>query len=104
VIIKNTSVKEELFVPLARYLRYRRVIGHLPRKTKVSMVDFGCDPEFSFFTYCKEKGVDVKKYMAVDPLLDDKILRKHKNSKNITLVKDRVPLKKKGLLKSGSAA
>lgn len=100
MIFRNKSVNEELFVPVARYLRYRRVIGTLPKNRKIKIVDFGCDPEFSLYNYCKQNGVKIEKYAGVDPLLDQGILEKYKNDKNLVLIKE--PVEKPNKLPDGT--
>lgn len=90
MIFRNRTVKEELFVPIARYLRYRRVIPLLPKNKHLKIIDFGCDPEFSFYNYCLKKDIKIKKYTGVDPLLDKGLLKKQKNNKNLILIKKKV--------------
>lgn len=100
MIIKNNSVKEELFVPLARYLRYRKVIPLLTKNKQISIVDFGCDPEFSFYAYCKKNEVKIDKYLGIDPLLDNTLMKKFKNNNVVTLVKSYIPVSNESKPKS----
>lgn len=100
MIFRNKTVNEEYLVPVARYLRYRKVIGLLPKKRQIKIVDFGCDPEFSFYNYCLRHGVNIKKYAGIDPLLDESILKENKGREKIILIKS--PVEKSNKLKSGS--
>jgi len=88
MIFRNKTVNEELFVPVARHLRYRRVIKLLPKGKNISMVDFGCDPEMSFYMYCKNQGVKIDKFAGIDPLLDKSVLKKYKGNNKIILKKE----------------
>lgn len=90
MIFRNKTVNEELLVPIARYLRYRRVIPLLPKNRPLHIIDFGCDPEFSFYNYCLAKGVKIERYTGVDPLLNKNLLKKQNKNKKINLIKNTV--------------
>jgi len=62
-------IDEELLEPLARLARFMTGIKYIPKKTPITLVDLGCGTKARFYFYSKKKGVKLKNYVGLDPLI-----------------------------------
>lgn len=64
-------LEENILEPLLRYLRYHKGLMHLKNNSlnAYTLVDLGCGPKIQFYQYAKQRGVQFKKYIGIDPLL-----------------------------------
>ncbi|MBI3366558.1 hypothetical protein HY041_02950, partial [Candidatus Roizmanbacteria bacterium] len=91
---------EPLFEPVARNLRFQKGIKEISRKKPIIMVDLGCGPKIRFYHFAKIHGIQFKKYIGIDPLLDFNLLQQYKKDKIVQLKKNQ--LNKKISLPSAS--
>lgn len=88
------SHEEELLEPVARQFRYRTGIKYIPKNKPVIIVDLGCGPKARFYKYATKKGVKIKKYIGIDPLIKSNLFTQN----NIVIYKsslnEKVPLPK----------
>jgi len=90
--------KEPIFEPIARKIRFRKTTGVIKKSKKpIIIVDLGCGPLAPFFKYLKKQRVKIKRYIGIDPLVNDK----NKREKEVKLIKK--PINKKIPLKSNLA-
>lgn len=59
----------------------------MDRKRNISILDLGCGPKIRFYHYALLRGLVIKQYVAIDPLLDTRIRRKYKKSTIVHLIK-----------------
>jgi ubiquinone/menaquinone biosynthesis C-methylase UbiE len=85
--------EEEILEPIARAARFREGIGCISHKSSLVLVDLGCGPEIRFFEFAKKRGLRIKKYIGLDPLINQKTKKKYQTNGQIVLVK--APLIKK---------
>lgn len=90
-------LKEELFEPIFRYLRFKAALPYFKRSKPITLLDLGCGRQISFYYFARKKGITFREYIGIDPLLSEDILRKNKNKKPIKLIKkslkNKLPLK-----------
>jgi len=82
------TFEEEILEPIARHFRYRKGYSHIKNKNTI-IVDLGCGPDLSFRKFLIKKGFSAKKYIGVDPLINNRTLKKFINNKNVLLLKNR---------------
>lgn len=80
--------EEPILEPLARLFRFRKGMYHLKKHAPVVIVDLGCGPDTPFYYYAKKKGIKIKKYVGIDPLLSKKAIQFHNNNKKVKLIRD----------------
>lgn len=80
--------EEALLEPLARLFRFRKGISQIEKRHSIIVVDLGCGPDTPFYYYAEQKGIKIKKYVGIDPLLSKKAIQLHNKNKKVTLIKD----------------
>ena len=91
---------EAILEPLARRVRFKQGLKHIPLDRPLEVVDLGCGPKMRFYYFAKQHGVQIKHYTGIDPLISDSVAQRLKNSK-LTIITQ--PLKNKIPLKNNSA-
>src|SRR3989338_8247167 len=81
---------EPFFEPLARLARFVFGSLYVPHFRPIVLVDMGCGPKIRFFHFARRSGIRLKKYIGVDLLLDEKVMRHFKNSSSMLLKKKNV--------------
>jgi len=88
--------EEALLEPLARLFRFREGTPQLIKHKPVIIVDLGCGPNTPFYFYLIQKGIKIKKYVGIDPLLSRKTIQHHNKNNTVQLIKNglkkRIPL------------
>jgi len=82
-----TFFQEEILEPFARYIRFKKTLNHIPKHKGLVILDVGCGPKIRFYFFAKSFGIKLKKYIGLDPLLDEDIISKYKDNKSVSLVK-----------------
>ena len=70
--------EEELLEPLARELRFTKGLSAITKHKPLRILDLGCGPKIRFFHAAKKRGLRIKYYLGIDPLVSKKA--KQKNS------------------------
>lgn len=91
--------EEELLEPLARAARFSKGLAQIKTKKALRIVDLGCGPKIRLFYAARKRGLRIKSYTGVDPLIQK--LEIGSRSKKIKLLTN--PLNKKIPLPSQSA-
>lgn len=95
------NFEEELLEPIARYFRFKQGLDHVDNKKRIVLADLGCGPKMRFCNYAVKNNIHFSKYIGIDPLLADSVIKKNQNNKkNILLIN--APLKKEIPLKNNS--
>lgn len=82
-------LREPLLEPVARWLRFKKGLQHVPRDRPLVILDIGCGPEPRFYHFAKNK-IQIKKYIGIDPHLSESIINQYKNDKNVDLIASKV--------------
>jgi SAM-dependent methyltransferase len=83
---------EELLEPVVRKLRFSNGLKHLTKTDSLVLADLGCGPKIRFYHFALKRGVRLKNYIGIDPLIDSKILKDNTDPK-VKLIKN--PLRNK---------
>lgn len=78
---------EALLEPLARLFRFKKGISQLEERAPVVIVDLGCGPTTPFYFFAVQKGIKIKKYIGIDPLLSDKTIKLCRDKSSIQIIK-----------------
>ncbi|MFA6004854.1 MAG: class I SAM-dependent methyltransferase [Patescibacteria group bacterium] len=76
---------EPFFEPFARIFRFAFGSMWIPRNKELVMLDVGCGPQIRFYHFARLTGIRLKKYIGIDPLLHEDVIRKHKKSTSLVL-------------------
>lgn len=70
MLLKNK--KEPFLEPIFRQLRFGIALKDIKRTIDKNSIilDYGCGPEALFYKYLKEKKIEFKKYIGLDPLVN----------------------------------
>lgn len=79
---------EPIFEPLARLFRFREGIPYLVKRKSIVIVDLGCGPNAPFYYFAIQKGIEIKKYVGIDPLLSKKTISIHNKNNTVQLIKN----------------
>jgi ubiquinone/menaquinone biosynthesis C-methylase UbiE len=101
LISKMQIFEEALLEPLARWVRFHQGHKFIPTDKPLQIVDLGCGPQLRFYHFANKRGIKIRHYTGVDPLVNNALVTKFKNHSQITIVNR--PLVKKISLKSNSA-
>lgn len=77
---------EEILEPIARFFRFREMLIEIPRSSALVVADLGCGPKIRAFNVLKANGVQISKYIGIDPLISKETLELNKDIKNIFLI------------------
>lgn len=88
--LKMKIFEEELLEPLARFIRFKEGLKFITKDKKVILVDIGCGPELRFYKFAIKNGIIFKKYIGIDPLISNRLIKKFQNDKQITLIKNKL--------------
>jgi SAM-dependent methyltransferase len=94
---------EEFLEPVARYFRFQIGMKHLPQTKSLVVVDLGCGPKIRFYQYLLKKKIQMKKYIAVDPLMRVQFIKSLQQKNGPSIKRVIAPLKKKIPLLSKTA-
>ena len=72
--------------PAARYFRFKIALDYITNKVNLSILDLGCGQHIRFYKFIQNKGINLKKYIGIDPLLDDRLLKVYQKNKQIELI------------------
>ncbi|MDD2822997.1 MAG: methyltransferase domain-containing protein [Candidatus Daviesbacteria bacterium] len=67
-----------LLEPLLGSFRYKKVIKHIDKNKPLTVVDLGCGDDIGFYKHAIKKGVNIKQYIGVDPLISSETILRHK--------------------------
>lgn len=79
---KLNMIKEPVLEPILRYLRFHKTYKEID-KQNITIADIGCGPYAVFQTYLSEKGIKIKNYIGIDPLINNNL----KESYGIKLIR-----------------
>lgn len=79
-------ISEELLEPVARYFRFTAGVQHLDKNRQLTLVDLGCGPQLRFYHFLAKAGVQVKKYIGVDPLIEPAVVSRFTNQPSISII------------------
>lgn len=60
---------EAILEPIARWARFAKGFPHIPRSTQLTLVDLGCGPHSRFFFFAQSRGLAIKQYIGIDPII-----------------------------------
>lgn len=78
-------LNEPFFEPLARLARFIFGSFYVPHFKPLVIVDLGCGPKIRFFHFARRTGIQLKKYIGFDSLLDKDILLRFKKIPSVVL-------------------
>jgi len=66
--------EEEFLEPFLRQFRFKQAIKYIKKNKPLILLDLGCGPKIPFYFFAKKNKVMFKKYIAIDPLINKKLI------------------------------
>lgn len=79
-------LEEELLEPIVRAERFRQGLAEFPQNKPLTIVDLGSGPKIRLYHAALKKGINIKSYIGIDPLIEKSHLEKQKGP--IKIIKD----------------
>lgn len=81
---------EPFFEPFARLARFIFGSFYVPHFKPLVLVDMGCGPRIRFFHFARRTGIQLRKYIGIDSLLEENVVYRFKNTPGVILKRKNV--------------
>lgn len=90
-------IKEPILESVIRKKRFELIVNEINVIRSHTLVDIGCGPKIEFYRFAQKRGVLIKKYIGIDPLLKSFCPHTSKVDSQVELIskaiEEKIPLK-----------